>query len=55
MAEGRRQAHILASEAEKTEQIYTAEGKADALGIVCEALEHQQGKGFMGIFLGISR
>lgn len=44
VAEGKRQARILASEAEKIEQINAAEGQAQALGIVSHALEHKEGK-----------
>ena len=43
MAEGKRKAQILASEALKLEQINVAEGKAEALQIICEALTHKEG------------
>lgn len=43
VAEGKRKARILASEAEKIEQINTAEGQAQALGIISQALEHKEG------------
>ena len=44
MAEGKRKARILASEADKIEQVNSAKGKAEGLNIVSEALAHKQGE-----------
>ncbi|XP_064113605.1 stomatin-like protein 2, mitochondrial [Macrobrachium nipponense] len=44
IAEGKRQARILASEAEKIEQINSAKGQGEGLRILCESLQHKQGK-----------
>ena len=44
MAEGKRKARILASEADMVEQVNNAKGKAEGLNILCQALAHKQGK-----------
>lgn len=43
MAEGQRQARILASEADKMEQINAAKGRSEALELLSTAMEHKQG------------